>query len=214
MGGSLALGWSSVRSGIVESHPVKRRLQPELTSKVPNGPKMVPDQTGPGFAIGESREMDRLNLARLTYCCWRKKNLCRLRNSLSTKWCLMCCCYCCWVTSVVSDSVWPHRRQPARLCRPCDSPGKNAGVGWASTNQIVRGAELPQSCLTLWDPMDGSPPGSSGHGISQTRILEWVAISSSRGVFPTQGSNPSLLHCSRIVYSWATGEAQAKSLNP
>ena len=33
-----------------------------------------------------------------------------------------------------------------------------------------------QSCLTLCDPMDGSPPGSSVHGISQARILEWVAI--------------------------------------
>ena len=38
-----------------------------------------------------------------------------------------------------------------------------------------------QSCLTLWDPMDCSPPGSSVHGILQARILEWVAISSSRG---------------------------------
>ena len=35
----------------------------------------------------------------------------------------LCCC-CCWVTSVVSDSVWPHRRQPSRLCHPWDSPGK------------------------------------------------------------------------------------------
>ena len=38
-----------------------------------------------------------------------------------------------------------------------------------------------QLCLTLFDPMDWSPPGSSVHGISQTRILEWVAISSCRG---------------------------------
>ena len=38
-----------------------------------------------------------------------------------------------------------------------------------------------QSCLTLWDPMDCSPPGCSVHRISQARILEWVAISSSRG---------------------------------
>ena len=38
-----------------------------------------------------------------------------------------------------------------------------------------------QSCLTLWDPMDCSSPGSSVHGISQARILEWVAISYSRG---------------------------------
>ena len=38
-----------------------------------------------------------------------------------------------------------------------------------------------QSCLTLFDPMDCNPPGSFVHGISQARILEWVAISSSRG---------------------------------
>ena len=36
-------------------------------------------------------------------------------------------------------------------------------------------------CPTLWDPMDCSPPGSSVHGISQARILEWVAIAFSRG---------------------------------
>ena len=35
--------------------------------------------------------------------------------------------------------------------------------------------KLPQSCLTLCDPMDYSPPGSSVHGILQSRILEWVA---------------------------------------
>ena len=34
-----------------------------------------------------------------------------------------------------------------------------------------------QSCLTLWDPIDGSPPGSSAPGILQARMLEWVAIS-------------------------------------
>ena len=36
---------------------------------------------------------------------------------------------CCWVTSVVSDSVRPHRWQPTRLPHPWDSPGKNTGVG-------------------------------------------------------------------------------------
>ena len=40
-----------------------------------------------------------------------------------------CCCCCCCVTSVVSDSVRPHRWQPTRLPRPWDSPGKNTGVG-------------------------------------------------------------------------------------
>ena len=38
-----------------------------------------------------------------------------------------------------------------------------------------------QSCPTFLDPMDCSPPGSSVHGILQARILEWVAISFSRG---------------------------------
>ena len=42
-------------------------------------------------------------------------------------------------------------------------------------------SEIAQSCLTLCDPMDCSPPGSSIHGISKARVLEWVAISFSRG---------------------------------
>ena len=42
-------------------------------------------------------------------------------------------------------------------------------------------AKLLQSCLTLCDPIDGSPPGSAVPGIFQARILEWVAISFSRG---------------------------------
>ena len=40
---------------------------------------------------------------------------------------------------------------------------------------------INQSCLTLCDPMDYSPPGSSVHGILQATILEWVAMPSSRG---------------------------------
>ena len=45
-------------------------------------------------------------------------------------------------------------------------------------------SEVAQSCPTLCDPMDCSPPGSSVHGIFQARILEWVAISFSRGSSP------------------------------
>ena len=40
---------------------------------------------------------------------------------------------------------------------------------------------VTQLCLTLCDPMDGSLPGTSVHGISQARILEWIAIPFSRG---------------------------------
>ena len=51
-------------------------------------------------------------------------------------------------------------------------------LGWESL--LVR-VSLAQSCLTLCDPLDWSPPGSSIHGIFQARILEWVALSYSRG---------------------------------
>ena len=59
---------------------------------------------------------------------------------------------------------------------------------------------VAQSCLTIHDPLDCSPPGASVHEILQARILEWVAISSFRGVVPTQGLNPGLLRCRRILY--------------
>src|SRR5574340_1162806 len=42
-------------------------------------------------------------------------------------------------------------------------------------------SEVAQSCLTLGDPMDCSLPGSSTHGIFQEGVLEWVAVSFSRG---------------------------------
>ena len=81
--------------------------------------------------------------------------------------------------SVVSDSVQPHRRQPTRLPHPWDSPGKNTGVGCHFLLQRMKEkseSEVTQSCPTLSDPTDGSPPGSSVHGIFQARVLEWGAI--------------------------------------
>ena len=73
----------------------------------------------------------------------------------------------------------PHRRQPTRLCRPWDSPGKNTGVGCHFLLQCMKvksESEVTESCPTLSDPMDCSLPGSSVHGISQARVLEWGAI--------------------------------------
>ena len=88
-----------------------------------------------------------------------------------------CCCR--QVASVVSDSVRPHRRQPTRLPRPWDSPGKNTGVGChvlLQCRKVKSENEVAQSCPTPSDPMDCSPPGSSVHGIFQARVLEWGAI--------------------------------------
>ena len=88
-------------------------------------------------------------------------------------------CCCCYVASVVSDSVRPHRWQPTRLPRPWDSSGKRTGVGCHFLLQCMKvksEREVAQSCLTLSDPMDCSPPGSSAHGIFQARVLEWGAL--------------------------------------
>ena len=90
-----------------------------------------------------------------------------------------CCCCCCSVTSVVSDSVRPHRRQPTRLPHLWDSPGKNTGVGCHFLLQRMKvksESEAAQSCPTCSDPRDCNLRGSSVHGIFQARVLEWVAI--------------------------------------
>ena len=63
--------------------------------------------------------------------------------------------------------------------RPWDSLGKNTGVGCHFLLQCMKvksESEVAQSYLTLSDPMDYSPPGSSVHGIFQARVLEWGAI--------------------------------------
>ena len=90
-----------------------------------------------------------------------------------------CCCCCCCVASVVCNSMRSHRPQPTRLPHPWDSPGKNTGVGCHFLLQRMKvksESEVAQSCPTLRNPMDCSPPGSSAHGIFQARVLEWGAI--------------------------------------
>ena len=106
----------------------------------------------------------------------------RVRN-----WALVCCC--CKVTSVVSDSVQPHRWQPTRLRRPWDSPGKNTGVGCHFLLQCMKvksESEVAQSCPTSSDSMDCNLPGFSAHGIFQARVLEWGAIAFSGLLSNTQ----------------------------
>ena len=68
-------------------------------------------------------------------------------------------------------------------------------------------SEVVQSCRTLCNPMDCRPPGSSVHGISQARILEWVATSFSRGTsWPRDWTQVSRI-AGRHFTLWATREA-------
>ena len=81
------------------------------------------------------------------------------------------------VTSVVFNSVQPHREQPTRLPCPWNSPGKNTGVGCHFLLQCMKvksESEAAQLCPTLSDPMACSLPGSSVHGIFSARVLEWA----------------------------------------
>ena len=77
----------------------------------------------------------------------------------------------------MSDSVRLHRRQPTRLPFLGFSR-QEFGVCCHFLLQCMKvksESEAAQSCLTLRDPMDCSLPGSSIHGISQARVLEWGA---------------------------------------
>ena len=97
----------------------------------------------------------------------------------------------CYAKSLQScPTVRPHRRQPTRLPRPWDSPGKNTGVGCHFLLQCMKvksESEVAQSCPILSDPMDCSLPGSSIHGIFQARVLEWGATAfSDHSLHPNQ----------------------------
>ena len=75
------------------------------------------------------------------------------------------------------------------------------------------GSEVTQSCPTLCDPMDGSLPRFSVHGIFQARVLEWVAISFSRGSsWPWDQTQVSPIAGRRFTI-WATWEVEGKRRN-
>ena len=107
----------------------------------------------------------------------------------------------------MSDSVWPHRRQPNRLPCPWDSPGKNTGVGCHFLLQRMKvksESEVAQLCPTLRDPMDCSLPGSSIHGIFQARVLEWGAIAFSVIACLTMCNVYGGNHNEKLVTTWVT----------
>ena len=105
----------------------------------------------------------------------------------------------------MSDSVRPHRRQPTRLPCPWDSPGNNTGVGCHFLLQCMKvksESEVAQSCRTLRDPMDCSPPGSSIHGTSQARVLEWVPVPS-----PICSYLPTIFNDVTVIVCYVKGTA-------
>ena len=127
----------------------------------------------------------------------------RLFSSSSLSAYIYICICCCYVTSVVSDSVRPHRRQSTRLPRPWDSRGKKTGVGCHFLLQYMKvksESEVAQSCPTLRNSMDCSLLGSSAHGIFQARVLEWGAIAFSH-----------IIYLSVYIYIYVHGVAKSRT---
>ena len=90
---------------------------------------------------------------------------------------------------------------------PTEPPGQPKGE--EQPNWLCVRSQLLQSHPTLCDPMDRKPQGSSVHGVIPERILEWVAISSSRGSsWPRDRTHSACASCvgRQTLYHWATWE--------
>ena len=98
------------------------------------------------------------------------------------------------------------------IIAPCPSPFLHPDCPENQYSLVITSTDSfmnAQSCPTLCKPRDGNPPDSSVYGISQARILEWVAIPFSRGSSPSRDSTWGLLHCRMILYHLShTGKPQ------
>ena len=98
-----------------------------------------------------------------------------------------------------------------RLDFPADYHHQNVNIHWVlSMLEIlceVKWSEVAQSCPTLCNPMNCSLPGFSIYGIFQARVLEWVAISFSRGSSQPREQTWASCIAGRLFTNWATREA-------
>ena len=104
--------------------------------------------------------------------------------------------YC--LDSWVRKIPWRRAWQPTPVFLPEESRGQRT---LADNSPTAAAAKLLQSSSTLWDPIDGSPPGSPVPGILQARILEWVAISFS-SAWKWKVKVKSLSHVQFFVTPW------------
>ena len=92
--------------------------------------------------------------------------------------------------------------------------GQAAALGTALGSHSTAAAKSLQSCPTLCDPIDGSPPGSSVPGILQVRILEWVAISFSNAGMHAESLQSCLTLCKHQTAAAAAAAAKSLQLCP
>ena len=105
----------------------------------------------------------------------------------------------------VGKIPWRREWLPAPVSLPGKFHGQRSLVGYIVHEWV---SEVTQSCLTLCDPMDCSLPSSSVHGIFQAIVLEWIAISFSRGSsWPRDRTQVSCI-VDRCFTIWATREVR------
>ena len=105
------------------------------------------------------------------------------------------------VTSVLQHLAFKMSFHDGPFTAPSPSPGgdekviifQRGSINYSIGLCIAKWSEVAQSCLTLCDPMDCSLQCSSVHGVFQARVLEWVAISFSRG--SSQPSDQTWVSC-------------------
>ena len=104
----------------------------------------------------------------------------------------------------------PHKDT---LLQNCDHLKWEITIATITTTIKTIWCSVAKPCPTLCGPMESNPPGSSVHGILQARILEWVAISFSRGSsWPRDQTHVSCIG-RWILYYWATREAHSNFTN-
>ena len=107
------------------------------------------------------------------------------------------------------SSLLQHHNSKASVLWRSDSLMVQLSHPYMTTGKIICvSVRLTQSCSTLCDPMDCSPPDSSVHGILQARILEWLAIYFSRGSSWPRDQSWVSFTAGRCFTNWATREAQ------
>ena len=106
---------------------------------------------------------------------------------------------------LLTDNTKPTWKTAETLCWAKEAGEKS--YTWFHSYRVL--TLVTQLCLTLCDPMYGSPPGSSVHGILQERILEWASIPFSRESFQPRDWTQVSHTAGRFFTVWATREAQS-----
>ena len=109
----------------------------------------------------------------------------------------------------MSNSLQPHRRQPTRLPRPWDSPGKNTGVGCHFLLQCIKvksESEVAQSCLTLVTPWTTAHQASPSMGFSRQEYWSGVPL-------PSPSSALELFNYHAIIFFFCCTKFKLKTIH-